>query len=110
VIFSPEDSTQGAWSAAMLTAAEIIPALVQKWKGTLTLHHATLVMNFATLSTLASLAAAPRCSIWRSETSRKRYVKEGKVGRIILSVALLFQVSLSSLIFVILLTRIAISS
>jgi len=67
VILSPEDSPAAAWAATLLTAAIIIPAMIQKKGINLTLYHATLALNFATLSSLASLAAAPMCPIWREQ-------------------------------------------
>jgi hypothetical protein len=49
-------TTNSAWSATILTAAMVIPAIIQKSQQTLTLYHATLVLNFATFSSIASLA------------------------------------------------------
>ncbi|KAG8956109.1 hypothetical protein FRC03_010953, partial [Tulasnella sp. 419] len=65
IIKSPEDAAQGAWASTVLTSALTIPALIQKFQGALSLHHATLVLNFATLSTISSLAVAPMVPIWR---------------------------------------------
>ncbi|KAF8907269.1 hypothetical protein CPB84DRAFT_1843977 [Gymnopilus junonius] len=65
VAVSPEDSTQGAWTAAVLTASVILPAVIQKRQGNLSIYHATLVLNFATFASLVSLAVAPMCSVWR---------------------------------------------
>ncbi|KAH7097636.1 hypothetical protein BKA62DRAFT_774105 [Auriculariales sp. MPI-PUGE-AT-0066] len=67
VALSPEDSPGAAWGATLLTAAIIVPAMVQKKQLQLSLYHATLVLNFATLSSLASLAVAPLCPIWREK-------------------------------------------
>lgn len=76
------------------TAALIIPALIQKYRGEITLHHATLVLkfcerhfmysivdadyshllSFSTLSCVSSLAVAPMCDLWRPRrpaTSRR---------------------------------------
>ncbi|KZV95470.1 hypothetical protein EXIGLDRAFT_748131 [Exidia glandulosa HHB12029] len=64
---SPEDSPGAAWGATLLTAAIVIPAMVQKKELELSLYHATLVLNFTTLSSLASLAVAPLCPIWREK-------------------------------------------
>ncbi|KJA13145.1 hypothetical protein HYPSUDRAFT_73135 [Hypholoma sublateritium FD-334 SS-4] len=65
VFKSPEDSSQGAWTAAILTASVTIPAFVQKRQRQLSIYHATLVLNFATFSSIVSLAVAPMCTIWR---------------------------------------------
>ncbi|KDQ15135.1 hypothetical protein BOTBODRAFT_303248 [Botryobasidium botryosum FD-172 SS1] len=119
VCVSPEDSTQGAWSATVLTISLVIPAMVLKYQQGITLHHATLALNFATFSALASLAVAPRCSIWRKEmalddnnlTSREKRAKLPTAlkvqhrGRVILSVALLMQVSLQWIWAIILFTH-----
>lgn len=86
VIFSPADSVATAWAGALLNAAIVIAAFVQKAQQTLTLHHATLVLkyvtrliclsppethaaisSFATLSCIGSLAVAPTLPIWRME-------------------------------------------
>ena len=90
--------------------------MIQKLQGSLTLYHATLILNFATLSTVASLCVAPLVQIWRrgkkfgppsSKTNHKttlgglarkamkvkREREKGFRGRIALSVALLVQVS-----------------
>jgi hypothetical protein len=45
-----------AWSSTILTMSLVIPAVIQKKQGALTLYHATLVLNFATLSSISSLA------------------------------------------------------
>lgn len=86
---------------AKLTMALVVPAINSKMKNELTLHHATLVLNFATLSTITSVSSAPMVPIWR------RVNKKGKTrgaitreeadktrGRIILSLALLMQIVL----------------
>ncbi|KAJ7592935.1 hypothetical protein C8J56DRAFT_485865 [Mycena floridula] len=65
VTLSPEDSTQGAWTAAMLTISIIIPAIKQKKEHMITIYHATLVLNFASFSSIVSLAVAPMCALWR---------------------------------------------
>ncbi|TFK33225.1 hypothetical protein BDQ12DRAFT_445479 [Crucibulum laeve] len=65
VTISPKDSTQGAWTSTVLTASIIIPAIKQKKQHLLSLYHATLVLNFATFSSLVSLAVAPMCTVWR---------------------------------------------
>ncbi|KAH8082452.1 hypothetical protein BXZ70DRAFT_959185 [Cristinia sonorae] len=65
VVLSPRDSVPSAWAGTLLTASLIIAAIVQKINKTLTLHHATLILNFATLSCISSLAAAPMLPIWR---------------------------------------------
>lgn len=68
----------------------------------LTLHHATLVLNFSTLSTIASVAAAPMVPIWRVIRKKKgsddvafqKEQEERARGRIILSLALGSQIVL----------------
>lgn len=65
VIFSPTDSVPTAWAGTLLTATLVVAAMVSKAGGNLTLHHATLVLNFATLSCISSLAVAPMLPIWR---------------------------------------------
>lgn len=78
--------------------------MIQKLQRQLTLHHAILVLNFATLSTIASLASAPMVPIWRGSKKRarnraaeaKRQEEEFKKsqGRKILSYAILCQIIL----------------
>lgn len=63
---SPEDSPAACWAAALLTMAVILPAIIQKRLKQLTLHHAMLCLNFATLSAIAALASAPVCEVWRA--------------------------------------------
>ncbi|KZV90003.1 hypothetical protein EXIGLDRAFT_750866 [Exidia glandulosa HHB12029] len=63
---SPDDAQAACWSAAILTASVIIPAMVQKAMKKLTLHHAMLCLNFATMSAVAALASAPVCDVWRA--------------------------------------------
>ncbi|EJU00576.1 hypothetical protein DACRYDRAFT_100710 [Dacryopinax primogenitus] len=97
VLYSPDDSTSGQWAAVILTLALLIPATTQKAQGNLTLFHASLVLNFATLSTLASLAVAPRCTVWRAEdkgSGRKRETR----GRVVLSLALVIQLIRNQLV------------
>ncbi|KAI0775612.1 hypothetical protein BD413DRAFT_280050 [Trametes elegans] len=65
VIFSRRDSVPSAWASTLFTASLVIAAMVQKSNQTITLHHATLTLNFATLSCISSLAVAPTLSIWR---------------------------------------------
>jgi len=65
VIFSPEDSVPSAWAGTLLTVALILAAAVQKRNNQITLHHSTLVLNYATLSCISSLAIAPILPIWR---------------------------------------------
>ncbi|KZS92269.1 hypothetical protein SISNIDRAFT_496258 [Sistotremastrum niveocremeum HHB9708] len=72
VLNSPPDSNLASWSATMLTIAIVLPAIYQKSLQALTLYHATQVLNFATFSTVTSLAVAPLCDIWRE-------VKPGKI-------------------------------
>ncbi|KIO25897.1 hypothetical protein M407DRAFT_24750 [Tulasnella calospora MUT 4182] len=99
---SPDDSAAGAWASTVLTGALVIPALRAKMKRELTLHHATLVLNFATLSTVASVAVAPMVPIWRvlrkskgeEEIAFRKVLEERARGRIILSVALGAQIVL----------------
>ncbi|KDR78824.1 hypothetical protein GALMADRAFT_224071 [Galerina marginata CBS 339.88] len=71
VAVSPEDSTQGAWTAAILTASITIPAFIQKKHQALSLYHATLILNFATFSSVVSLAVAPMCTVWRDGPSEE---------------------------------------
>jgi hypothetical protein len=47
--------------------AVVIPALIQKRAGNLTIYHATQVLHFATISCLSNLAVAPMCTVWREE-------------------------------------------
>ncbi|KDQ13668.1 hypothetical protein BOTBODRAFT_146054 [Botryobasidium botryosum FD-172 SS1] len=61
---SPKHGVMGAWGATILTVALIIPAVIQKQQRQLSLHHATLVLNYAVISSLVSLAISPRCTIW----------------------------------------------
>ncbi|KAG8922841.1 hypothetical protein FRC01_013538 [Tulasnella sp. 417] len=99
---SPEDAAAGAWASTILTAALVIPALYSKMQRELTLHHATLVLNFCTLSTIVSVAAAPMVPIWRIPRRRRgsdvaafqQEQDERARGRIILSLALLAQIVL----------------
>ncbi|KAI0671246.1 hypothetical protein C8Q78DRAFT_1131643 [Trametes maxima] len=65
VIFSHRDSVPSAWASTLLTASLVIAAMVQKGGQSITLHHATLTMNFATLSCIGSLAVAPTLPIWK---------------------------------------------
>ncbi|KAH9919156.1 uncharacterized protein BXZ73DRAFT_92098 [Epithele typhae] len=74
VIFSRTDSVPSTWAATLLTGALVIAAIVQKVNGTITLHHAILTMNFATISCIGSLAVAPTLSIWR--LTPKEYYKQ----------------------------------
>ncbi|KAI0073010.1 hypothetical protein K474DRAFT_1711093 [Panus rudis PR-1116 ss-1] len=75
MFLSPSDSVPSAWAGTILTAALVIAAVVQKLKQTLSLHHATLILNFATLSCISSLAAAPVLPIWRL-TPQQYYSRE----------------------------------
>lgn len=45
--------------------AILIPAIKQKREQNITIYHATLVLNFATFSSLVSLSVAPMCAVWR---------------------------------------------
>ncbi|THH31596.1 hypothetical protein EUX98_g2587 [Antrodiella citrinella] len=87
VVLSPRDSVPSAWAATLLTGSLIIAAIVQKTRQSLTLHHATLVLNFATLSCISSLAAAPMLPIWRLRPEEfyseelKRYALMGADGK-----------------------------
>ncbi|KAL4247912.1 hypothetical protein ABKN59_006787 [Abortiporus biennis] len=65
VVLSPSDSVASAWGSTLLTSCLIIAAIVQKYRNLLSLHHATLVLVFATLSCISSLTAAPMLPIWR---------------------------------------------
>ncbi|KAG9011072.1 hypothetical protein FRB90_007506 [Tulasnella sp. 427] len=99
---SPEDAAAGAWASTILTGALIVPAIRAKIKRQLTLHHATLILNFSTLSTIASVAAAPMVPIWRvlrkakneDQDEFRRELEERARGRIILSLALGAQIVL----------------
>lgn len=92
-----------------LTGALVIPAMIQKFQEQMTLHHATLVLNFATLSTIATVATAPMVPIWRKKDSAAQIAEEYKRasrgekraaeensrrGRIVLSIVLLAQIIL----------------
>ncbi|KAF9477188.1 hypothetical protein BDN70DRAFT_128426 [Pholiota conissans] len=68
VAVSPENSAEGSWSAALLSASVIVAAFSQKRQHQLSIYHATLVLNFATFSSLVSLAVAPMCTVWREST------------------------------------------
>ncbi|KIO25894.1 hypothetical protein M407DRAFT_24748, partial [Tulasnella calospora MUT 4182] len=102
IFLSPEDAAAGAWASTILTGALVIPALRSKMQRELTLHHATLVLNFCTLSTIASVAAAPMVPIWRVVRRRRgsdvatyqQEQDERARGRIILSLALGAQIVL----------------
>ncbi|PIL34876.1 hypothetical protein GSI_02663 [Ganoderma sinense ZZ0214-1] len=74
VIFSRRDSVPTTWAATLLTGALVIAAMVQKQTQSITLHHAILTLNFATLSCISSLAVAPTLSIWRL-TPQQYYAK-----------------------------------
>ncbi|KZP05942.1 hypothetical protein FIBSPDRAFT_1053818 [Athelia psychrophila] len=65
VALSPDESPSAAWASTLLTIAMVVPAIIQKKQKTLTLYHATLVLNFATFSSISSLAVAPLCTVWR---------------------------------------------
>ncbi|KAI0738827.1 hypothetical protein C8Q80DRAFT_212488 [Daedaleopsis nitida] len=65
VVFSRRDSVPSTWAATLFTGSLVIAAIVQKQAQTITLHHAILTMNFATLSSIGSLAVAPTLPIWR---------------------------------------------
>ncbi|KAI0629929.1 hypothetical protein C8Q77DRAFT_1064531 [Trametes polyzona] len=122
VILSRRDSVPSTWASTLLTASLVIAAMVQKGNQSITLHHATLTMNFATLSCISSLAVAPTLSIWRlspesyytrqlarhvlnswndersppviSDKDRVRIQKAQSTQRLFLAVALLTQVVL----------------
>ncbi|KAG8986978.1 hypothetical protein FRB94_002316 [Tulasnella sp. JGI-2019a] len=101
MVMSPEDAAGGAWAATVLTAALIIPAIIQKTQQNITLHHSVLVLNFATLSCVASLASAPLVPIWRGVRrpgeSSEEFAKEQlerTQGRKVLSFAILAQIIL----------------
>ncbi|PCH40458.1 hypothetical protein WOLCODRAFT_16544 [Wolfiporia cocos MD-104 SS10] len=121
VIFSPDDAASSAWASTLLTGSLVIAAIAQKAQQppTITLHHATLVFNYATLSCISSLAIAPLLPVWRSTVSEHHPPDHNHTGddiaiggtstldipgvytrarqmrqRIIISVALLLQVSL----------------
>ena len=49
-----------AWSSTLLTMSLVIPAVLQKKQLALTLYHATLVLNFATFSSVSSLAVVSK--------------------------------------------------
>ncbi|KAG8933853.1 hypothetical protein FRC02_011088 [Tulasnella sp. 418] len=114
VIFCPGEGASGAWSSAVLTAALVIPASIQLFQKDITLYHANLVLLFATLSTVTSLAVAPIIPIWRQgvsselgEINTRQWREEleetpeagpltekafnERTGRVVLAVALLFQ-------------------
>lgn len=62
----------------MLTIAIVVPAIYQKSMQALTLYHATQVLNFATFSTVTSLAVAPLCDIWRETEPGQVAEQEGQ--------------------------------
>jgi len=94
-----------------LTASQVLPAIIQKAQGTLTLYHACIVTNYTVMSVVTSLAIAPMVPIWRNnslavdqtkkltekakkierEFSRQKQV-EGERGRLVLALAILIQV------------------
>ncbi|KAJ3536379.1 hypothetical protein NM688_g6847 [Phlebia brevispora] len=79
VILSPRDSVPAAWAGTLLTSALIIAAIIQKANQSLSLHHAVLIMNFATLSCISSLATAPKLPLWRLRTDE--YIAQKLVPR-----------------------------
>ncbi|GBE85478.1 hypothetical protein SCP_0706650 [Sparassis crispa] len=64
VVFSPRDAVASAWASTLLTGGLVIAAIVQKINTNITLHHALLTLNFATISCISSLAVAPLLPIW----------------------------------------------
>ncbi|KAF8315136.1 hypothetical protein DL93DRAFT_922417 [Clavulina sp. PMI_390] len=62
----------GCWSGAILTVALVSAAILQKSRQNMTLHDAVLVLNFITLSSVASIAVAPMSDIWR-QSPRSRH-------------------------------------
>ncbi|KAG8895457.1 hypothetical protein FRC01_012352, partial [Tulasnella sp. 417] len=109
IVISPDDGAEAAWASTILTGALVIPAMIQKFQEQMTLHHATLVLNFATLSTIATVATAPMVPIWRKQDGaaeiaeaykrasrgEKRAAEENsRRGRIVLSIVLLAQIIL----------------
>ncbi|KIO28097.1 hypothetical protein M407DRAFT_72334, partial [Tulasnella calospora MUT 4182] len=109
IVISPDDGAEAAWASTILTGALVIPAMIQKFQEQMTLHHATLVLNFATLSTIATVATAPMVPIWRKTDSaaqiaeaykrasrgeKKAAEENSRRGRIVLSVVLLAQIIL----------------
>ncbi|THG96081.1 hypothetical protein EW026_g5682 [Hermanssonia centrifuga] len=86
VVFSPRDSVPTAWAGTLLTTALVIAGMVGKFSNppTLSLHHATLIMNFATLACISSLAAAPKLPTWRLSPAeyvrhqRERHIVSGR--------------------------------
>jgi hypothetical protein len=62
-----------------LTAAAIIPGIYQKSQQSLTIYHATQVLNFATISALVNLASAPLCEIWRPKPDEEPEQEEQRV-------------------------------
>lgn len=109
IVISPEEGAEAAWASTILTGALVIPAMIQKFQENMTLHHATLVLNFATLSTIATVATAPMVPIWRKKDTaveiaeaykqasrgEKRAAEENsRRGRVVLSIVLLAQIIL----------------
>ncbi|KAG8863339.1 hypothetical protein FRB96_008831 [Tulasnella sp. 330] len=101
MVMCPEDAAAGAWASTVLTAALIIPAIIQKAQQNITLHHSVLVLNFATLSCVASLASAPLVPIWRGmkrpDETNEEFAQEQlerTQGRKVLSFAILVQIIL----------------
>ncbi|KAG8956076.1 hypothetical protein FRC03_010978, partial [Tulasnella sp. 419] len=72
VIFCPAEGASGAWASTLLTGALVIPATIQLFQHDLTLYHANVVLLFATLSTVTSLAVAPIIPIWRQSVPEER--------------------------------------
>ncbi|KZT12241.1 uncharacterized protein LAESUDRAFT_754731 [Laetiporus sulphureus 93-53] len=84
VIFSPEDAVASAWAGALLTAALVIAGFVQKKMDMISLHHATLVLNYATLSCISSLGIAPILPLWRPHEAYARDVVRQHEGERVL--------------------------
>ncbi|KDQ13670.1 hypothetical protein BOTBODRAFT_45100 [Botryobasidium botryosum FD-172 SS1] len=78
VFVSPEDSTASAWGATIMSIALIVPAMIQKKQGQLSLHHATLALNYSSLSTLISLAISPMCTIWHPKVPPQQEISDSR--------------------------------
>lgn len=101
LVLAPQPRSDRPDLTSQLTGALIIPAIIQKAQQNLTLHHAVLVLNFATLSCVASLSSAPLVPIWRGMKKKDETMEQFRreelqktQGRKVLSFALLTQIIL----------------
>ncbi len=75
--------------------------MIQKFNQDLSLHHSIIVLNYATLATISSLAIAPKVPVWRgfvqkdrTDPLQKTSNDQATQGRIVLAIALIVQVCL----------------